>query len=99
MEKFEIKSQQTSISAVYENDEVKISVSYTKDAENKIRSFNGSVNTQDNAKYLGSFSGFVEDREVKYTFNQVRLEDVPSVTENVHKVETYILGQKEQTNE
>lgn len=82
-----IKSKSTQVSAEFQNDIVRIDVSYNIDATSgKMQSMNGSVYCVETSRYIGNFS----NNNGSYSFNGVKLDDMDDVVSAIKEIEKKI---------
>jgi hypothetical protein len=98
MGNFEIKSSQLNNSFAYENEQVIVNGSYTKDAgSGDLLSVHGDVysnNSGVQGVYIGNFNGTVNAKgEIGYDLSAMSRQDSNKVWDAIDEIEPYVLGE------
>lgn len=98
MSTFNITSSTLNTNYEYKNDVVFVSGNFTKDATNDtLQNINGSVSNIDAqgnpGTYIGNFSGYMRDDEIRYSLSEMSRRDSNKVWDAIDEIEQYVTGE------
>ncbi len=101
MGQFTIKEQTNSATYEYINDDIIVNGNYQKDGTTgELKNINGTCydnNDGEPGRYIGNFSGYMRDGEVRYSISEMSRKDSNKVWDAIDEIEPYVMG--ENTNE
>lgn len=92
MGKITVNSQSLQVGASYENEEIKLDLSWREDAASKeLKNISGTVLTPDGSRH-GSVSGVVRDGRMRYTLADMDADMASATLAAMREVEEFIAG-------
>lgn len=99
MENFHVDSSTLNNQYTYIDDYLYINGNYAVDTTtNKVQNVNGTVyrnNGGNKGDYVGNFSGFLRDDEMRYSISEMSRKDANHVWDAIDEIEANIMGENE----
>lgn len=99
MSTFNIVSSSLNNQYEYNNEDVKVTGNYTKDATNDtLQNVSGSVYKQpvqagEQGEYIGNFNGYMRDGEVRYSISEMSRRNANMTWDAIDDIEANITGE------
>ena len=99
MGNFHVDSSTLNNQYTFIDDNLYINGNYSLDAQSqKVQNVNGTVYRNNNGNkgdYIGNFSGFMRDDEMKYSISEMSRKDANNVWDAIDEIEANIIGENE----
>lgn len=96
---FTVNSQTLNVQYEYKNNVIIVQGGYVKDkVTGALSSINGTCydnNDGEPGRYIGNFSGYMRDGEVRYSLSEMSRKDSNKVWDAIDEIEPYVMGENE----